>query len=194
MIEPHSPFFLQLPHSKLAVQVLGLLVDSQGQSFEAHLPTFLPLLSDCLLLQHEYPDDSEEGEGLVSMATERSALNMETESKVVAMVTETDSKREVMSNGLLRRSSAKESDKGDNEEELTHDSETENEGSTAVVNERTLDHFLFGVVQVLCRVCTACVVLRSPSHRCTINTILGEPRRHLAPLRRLHHYEDCTHI
>ena len=59
-----------------------------------------------------------------------------------------------------------------NEEGLTHDDEAGT--GMQVMDERALDHFLFTVLQMMGRVCTQCVVLRSPTHRCHANNILGE--------------------
>ena len=157
--------------------MVGLLVESRGQSFEAHLPTFLPLLSECLLMQHEYSDNDEEevreGVGSVTMAVDKTVA-MAIKDEVDAVAAEID---KVMANGGVDSVGK---DNGDdemvNEEGFTHDDETESEA--VVVDERSLDHFLFGVVQVLCKVFTVCVVVRSPVHRATINCILGEIHTH----------------
>ena len=61
----------------------------------------------------------------------------------------------------------------DNEEGLTLEDESENE-TAAVPDERSLDHFLFGAVHVLCKVLTTCSALRSPVHRTLVTDILGE--------------------
>ena len=146
------------------MQVVGLLVDSQGQKFEGHLPTFLTLLSECLQVQHEY-SDTKDGEVPVSMATDNE----------VTMTTETVGDRDVVANGLSVNETG---DEVINEEEFTHNQdETENE--TTAADECVLDHFLFRVVQVLCKVFTSCPVLRSSVHRTTINCILGKELIHL---------------
>ena len=65
---------------------------------------------------------------------------------------------------------------GINEEELTRHGEIENE--TLVLDERSLDHFLFGVVHVLCKIFSTCTVVRSAIHRTIINRILGKIHTH----------------
>lgn len=157
---------MQLSHKKLAVQLVGLLADSLGRSFEAHLPTFLPLLSHCLLLQHHYPDEEEEEpvsmttSEPISMATEES-VSMESSVTEVVGHREADDETDVLAeNGV----------DSDNLETLEDGSETER---VAAPDERSLDHFLFGVVHVLCKLLTSCVALRSPVHQTVITTIMG---------------------
>ena len=135
--------------------MVGLLAEILGHSFERHLPTFLPLLSDCLHLQYHYPDN--DGEGLVSMATD----------KDVSMETNGSSERVNAEGGEQNGGDVE----NDEEESSALESETENEGR--VPSERSLDHFLFGVVHVLCKVLSVSNALRSPVHRSSINTILG---------------------
>ena len=161
----HHSSNTQLSHKKLAVQLVGLLAESLGQSFEAHLPTFLPLLSHCLLLQHHYPDNEEEEP--VSMTT----------SEPVSMATEESVSMENSVTEVGHREAGDETDiltengvDSDNLETLEDESETER---VAAPDERSLDHFLFGVVHVLCKLLTSCVALRSPVHRTVITTIMG---------------------
>lgn len=144
--------------------MMGLLVDSQGQRFEAHLQTFLPLLSECLQVQHEYSDS--EG-GPVSMAIEKAGVAMETDK--VTMTTETVGDCDVVANGVTINGTG---DDVINEEFTPNQDEIEKE--TVAVDERLLDHFLFRVLQTLCKVFTACPVIRSPVYRSTINGILGK--------------------
>ena len=147
--------------------MVGLLVDSQGQRFEGHLPTILPLLSECLQVQHEY-SDTKDGEVPVSMATDETGVVMGTDNGIT-MTTEMVKDRDVVANYLSVNGTG---DKVINEEKFTHNQdETENE--TAAADECVLDHFLFRVIQVLCKVFTFCPVLRSSTHRTTINCILG---------------------
>ena len=159
------------------MQVVGLLVDSQGQKFEGHLPTFLTLLSKCLQVQHDY-SDTKDGEVPVSMATDKTGVAMGTDNEVT-MTTETVGDRDVVANCLSVNET---SDEVINEEEFTHNQdETENE--TTAADECVLDHFLFRVVQVLCKVFTSCPVLRSSTYRTTINCILGKELVHLTWLK-----------
>ena len=140
--------------------MVGLVAESLGQSFEAHLTTFLPLFSHCLHMQHDY-NQTNEGEGLVSMGPNSSEV-------VINNVT-LDGNTDVNSGGGSGGNCA-------NEEGLTHDIETESE--EAVVDERSLDHFLFGLVQCLCKIFKMCAVMRSPVYRHTVNCILGETDTH----------------
>ncbi|CAI8031672.1 Small subunit processome component 20 homolog [Geodia barretti] len=152
----------QLSHKKLAVQLVGILTESQGRPFEAHLPTFLPLLSHSLLLQHQYPVDGEE---LISMAT----------NEPVSMVTEESVSVEsgAMEMGRVSKETKNgtEGNGSDNEEGLTVEDEIENE--TRAPDERSLDHFLFGVVTVLSKLLTTCGALRSPLHQTLVTSTMA---------------------
>ena len=60
----------------------------------------------------------------------------------------------------------------DNEEGLTVEDEIESE--TRAPDERSLDHFLFGVVTVLSKLLTTCGALRSPLHQTLVTSTMGE--------------------
>jgi hypothetical protein len=159
---------IKLSHRRLGIQILGLLAEVLGRSFEAHLPIFLPLLSECLHMQHEY-SEKEEGEGPISMGTSTDVVSMVTKDEAAMVTEETDNHCDLVTrageNGVTGdRESV-------NEEGLTH---SDNETETLVIDERSLDHFVFGVVQVLCKVFSVCVVGRSPVHRSTVNCILDQ--------------------
>ena len=160
--------------------MLGLLVDSQGQAFEAHLPTFLPLLSEGLQLQDEYPEEEEVGEEIVAMVTEPDDEILNSDNRSLGEDIERGG-MESGTNGMELEHKENGGDMGTpvagdmkvaNEEGLTHDDEAGT--GMQVMEERALDHFLFTVLQMVGRVCTQCAVLRSPTHRCHANNILGE--------------------
>ena len=123
-------------------------------------------------MQHEY-SEKEEGEGPISMGTSTDVVSMVTKDEAAMVTEETDNHCDLVTrageNGVTGdRESV-------NEEGLTH---SDNETETLVIDERSLDHFLFGVVQVLCKVFSVCVVGRSPVHRSTVNCILGKTHTH----------------
>ena len=95
----------------------------------------------------------------VSMATEES---VSTESSAMEVGhRETDDETDVLAeNGV----------DSDNLETLEDESEAER---VVAPDERSLDHFLFGVVHVLCKLLTSCMALRSPVHQTVITTIMG---------------------
>ena len=58
--------FVQPLHQRLGMQTLGLLLDIEGQPFTRRLPTFLPLLHQCLLQHWQNSGQGSEGAGGVA--------------------------------------------------------------------------------------------------------------------------------
>ena len=94
----------------------------------------------------------------VSMATEES-VSVESGATEMGHV----SKETSVENGT-------EGNGGDNEEGLT----VEDEDETRAPDERSLDHFLLGVVAVLSKLLTTCGALRSLLHQTLVASIVGE--------------------
>ena len=154
---------LQLIHKRLGVQVLGLMVETEGTGFEKRVVKFLPLLSNCLQLYevmnsekdtdrtHSCSDDDEEERKENPVISEDDDMQVDAVEEVVEV------------------------DKPQHQMESEGDLATEwKRPSLCDEDERDLDHLLFGTLSTLEKICNACTVLRVPMYAEVMNELWGE--------------------
>ena len=141
-------------HKRLAVQTLGLLVEVEGVSFEKRLVTFLPLLSECLVI-HELIEQEEEEEDEVDNDIHEQDNDIHGEEHAIIMETDV---------------AAESGGEGTPMEELQ---ETGGKQHPQRPSEAMMDHLLFSALSNLEKICTKCTVLRVPTYCVQMNELWG---------------------
>ena len=166
---------LQLIHKRLGVQVLGLMVETEGTGFEKRLVKFLPLLSKCLQLYKLMNSDED-----ADRTHSRDDDDDEEERKKNPVISEDD---EMQVDAAGERTEAVEVATLHNQMESEGDLATEwKRPSLSDDDERDMDHLLFGTLSTLEKICNACTVLRVPMYSELMNELWGECDRGYWPL------------
>ena len=172
----HSPLvfccFLQLLHKRLGIQVLGLLIEVEGQGFEKRVSTYLPILTDCLSLYGPHST----GEGLTETASTKPVAIREDREDSAASDNEPVLETVTNENTLFNKDSVSD---GEGEMDVEEDGEKLQGGEstskelTGMAAMAALDHLLFTTLSTIHKLVCQCSVLRGSNFASHMTVMWG---------------------